>query len=189
MIFSWFPYQSDKNQNKPPPPPQTNQTINSILIPGTSNADILETALTLHYLFKTQTNWHQTRKVVCNLKIAHCFFADHEPSKSIQSIWGWARVRPMRPETLWPRKRQSIGNDICCPVTLTPGARLEVMWRWAGGREPKENISAGSQVPGVTLQVSRVPDACLTDSWVKRGSSYLTVVITAFLFQHRQDCF
>ena len=51
-----------------------------------------------------------------------------------------------------------MGYDICFPMTLTPRAKLEVIWRWAGGRGQKENMSAGCWDFGVILQIWRVPD-------------------------------
>lgn len=47
-------------------------------------------------------------------------------------------------------RAQSIGNDICPLVTLTPRAKPEGIWRWVGGRVQKENVSIGTQVPGMT---------------------------------------
>ena len=61
----------------------------------------------------------------------------------------------MRPETLRPKekKEQSMGNDICLPMTLTPRVKLEVIWRWAVGRGQKENMSAGCWGFGVILEI------------------------------------
>ena len=86
----------------------------------------------------------------------HHFFAKRRPSTSIVGL-GLSKINEARNTEAKRKKktknRQSMGKDICLPMTLTPRVKLEVIWRWAGGTGQKENMSAGCWGFGVILQI------------------------------------